>query len=197
MTRTVREITSGEWLIDGTPVKVGDGLVVACSSEAVVEELPEGAYDEWTQANGSNWPMQGDIREFDGVEYVSQINFNVWAPTTYSRGWKRRDAAADGSWEPDVYVTAGTFLDHEGKRYVVNISHTTQEDWEPGIVLNLFSKVLDEVPGNVWQAGIQVTTDETYFYPDLNGTEWRVVQSHTTQAGWEPPNVPALWTEIV
>src|SRR5690625_1583336 len=25
------------------------------------------------------------------------------------------------------------------------------------------------------------------------GVTYRVVQAHTTQAGWEPPNVPALW----
>ena len=28
------------------------------------------------------------------------------------------------------------------------------------------------------------------------GKLWRCVQAHTSQAGWEPENVPALWTEI-
>ena len=26
-----------------------------------------------------------------------------------------------------------------------------------------------------------------------NGTQYRCRQAHTTQAGWEPTNVPALW----
>ena len=25
---------------------------------------------------------------------------------------------------------------------------------------------------------------------------YRCVQAHTSQSGWEPPNVPALWTEV-
>ena len=25
---------------------------------------------------------------------------------------------------------------------------------------------------------------------------YKCVQAHTSQAGWEPPNVPALWTEV-
>lgn len=28
------------------------------------------------------------------------------------------------------------------------------------------------------------------------GKLWRCVQAHTSQAGWEPENTPALWTEI-
>ena len=30
----------------------------------------------------------------------------------------------------------------------------------------------------------------------FNGTLYRCEQAHTSQAGWEPPNVPALWTEV-
>src|SRR5262245_59911328 len=26
-----------------------------------------------------------------------------------------------------------------------------------------------------------------------NGVDYRCLQAHTSQAGWEPPNVPALW----
>ena len=29
-----------------------------------------------------------------------------------------------------------------------------------------------------------------------NGQTWRCIQAHTTLAGWEPPNVPALWTMV-
>lgn len=29
-----------------------------------------------------------------------------------------------------------------------------------------------------------------------NGKLWRVVQAHTAQIGWEPVNVPSLWTEV-
>lgn len=29
-----------------------------------------------------------------------------------------------------------------------------------------------------------------------NGRLWRVVQAHTSQTGWEPENVPAMWESI-
>ncbi len=29
-----------------------------------------------------------------------------------------------------------------------------------------------------------------------NGKLYRCEQEHTSQIGWEPPNVPALWTEV-
>ena len=41
-----------------------------------------------------------------------------------------------------------------------------------------------------WQPNISVERGETVTY---DGTEYEALQSHTTQAGWEPPNVPALW----
>lgn len=50
----------------------------------------------------------------------------------------------------------------------------------------------------------------TEFYPEWSASQaytagykvqhggklWRCVQAHTEQAGWEPENTPALWTEI-
>ena len=39
----------------------------------------------------------------------------------------------------------------------------------------------------------------TYVLTDrvrYSGKLYKCVQSHTSQTGWEPPNVPALWTEV-
>ena len=41
--------------------------------------------------------------------------------------------------------------------------------------------------GTAYTVGYKVRKD---------GKLWRVVQAHTAQAGWEPENTPALWTEI-
>src|SRR5579872_6621957 len=30
----------------------------------------------------------------------------------------------------------------------------------------------------------------------FNGVEYKCIQSHTSQVGWEPPNVPALWQPV-
>lgn len=34
------------------------------------------------------------------------------------------------------------------------------------------------------------------FKVQRSGKLWRCIQAHTAQAGWEPENTPALWTEI-
>lgn len=41
--------------------------------------------------------------------------------------------------------------------------------------------------GTDYAAGIRVRYD---------GKLYRCEQAHTSQAGWEPPSVPALWTEV-
>ncbi|HEY9249252.1 MAG TPA: carbohydrate-binding protein [Rariglobus sp.] len=45
-----------------------------------------------------------------------------------------------------------------------------------------------------WQTQIAVKVGERYAYA---GSTYEVVQAHTTQSGWEPPNVPALWVRVV
>ncbi|RCG22745.1 chitinase [Sphaerisporangium album] len=42
-------------------------------------------------------------------------------------------------------------------------------------------------PNTAYTAGTIVT---------YNGVDYRCVQSHTSLVGWEPPNVPALWTPV-
>lgn len=44
-----------------------------------------------------------------------------------------------------------------------------------------------------WEAGLTVAAGERLQWQDKL---YRVVQAHTTQAGWEPDKTPALFTEI-
>lgn len=44
-----------------------------------------------------------------------------------------------------------------------------------------------------WAAGVDYATG---YKAQHNGRLWRCLQAHTSQAGWEPENVPALWEEI-
>lgn len=44
-----------------------------------------------------------------------------------------------------------------------------------------------------WYSGISYLADERVQY---NGKLYRCVQSHTSQADWEPNRTPALWTEV-
>lgn len=44
-----------------------------------------------------------------------------------------------------------------------------------------------------WVAGVAY---EVGFKVQRNGSLWRVLQAHTSQAGWEPENVASLWVMI-
>ena len=44
-----------------------------------------------------------------------------------------------------------------------------------------------------WVAGQDYTAG---YKVQHGGKLWRCLQTHTAQAGWEPENTPALWTEI-
>ena len=74
-------------------------------------------------------------------------------------------------------------------------AHTTQSGWLPDKVPALWHKVeiVHEDKMRVWQAGVNYATGDEVAYPDANGTLYACLQGHTALAGWEPPNVPALW----
>ncbi len=44
-----------------------------------------------------------------------------------------------------------------------------------------------------WQAWTAYTAGTLVTF---NGTTYKCIQSHTSQPGWEPPNVPALWQPV-
>jgi streptogrisin C len=49
-------------------------------------------------------------------------------------------------------------------------------------------------PGTgTWQPWVSYPVGAEVTY---NGQRYRAVQAHTSQPGWEPPNVPALWQPV-
>ncbi|MET7419245.1 carbohydrate-binding protein [Dactylosporangium sp. NPDC005555] len=45
--------------------------------------------------------------------------------------------------------------------------------------------------GGTWAPNTVYATGATVTY---GGRSYRCLQGHTSQVGWEPPNVPALWS---
>lgn len=72
----------------------------------------------------------------------------------------------------------------EAYRTKIETAAESQNDAEALESIELFKK---------WEAGMNVTAGQRYQHI---GKLWRVVQTHTTQADWEPQNTPALWTEV-
>ncbi|MEU6785538.1 glycosyl hydrolase family 18 protein [Nonomuraea angiospora] len=54
----------------------------------------------------------------------------------------------------------------------------------PPVSASAYAALAEWAPWTAYTAGTHVT---------YNGVEYECIQSHTSQPGWEPPNVPALW----
>ena len=72
---------------------------------------------------------------------------------------------------------------------------TWQGTWPPDTVPSLWRKVeiIHEDAVRVWAEGIDYLVGDEVAYPDADGMLYTCQQAHASQAGWEPPNTPALW----
>jgi hypothetical protein len=95
-------------------------------------------------------------------------------------------------WQPGLEVAVGDVFQWDRTLVECIQAHTTQADWEPHLVPALWKVHRTDSGGGpiAWTAGITVAVDELVLY---GGQTYKVVQAHTTQAGWEPPNTPALF----
>ena len=94
----------------------------------------------------------------------------------------------------DHNVLGQALTDAEGGRSWVE-HHTCHHDEVPPQPCQIEAKEFS--PDNStdeWQAGVDYVVGDRVMY---DGTEYECLQAHTSQTGWEPPNVPALWSSEV
>lgn len=149
---------------------------------------------QWTQPTGSEdaYPI-GSWAWLDGRIYQSTTPANVWQPGVF--GWRdktdiipqwRQPLGAGDEWKLNDEVL------HAAKHWK---SLNAANVWEPGAVGSeaLWLDITElappaEIPD--WAPGQVVIVGDLRMYL---GTAYRCKQAHTTQAGWTPPAVPALW----
>ena len=98
--------------------------------------------------------------------------------------------AATPEWKPGIAVDVGDTLQYDGSMFVVIQAHTTQADWIPGTTTQALYRRVQPEGSTAWQPDTDYVTGATCTY---NGGTYTCLQGHTSQTGWEPPNVPALW----
>ena len=98
--------------------------------------------------------------------------------------------AATPEWKPGIAVDVGDTLQYDGSMFVVIQAHTTQADWIPGTTTHALYRRVQPEGSTAWQPDTDYVTGATCTY---NGGTYTCLQGHTSQTGWEPPNVPALW----
>lgn len=98
-------------------------------------------------------------------------------------------------WQPGIEVKVGDVYTFGAFLWRCLQDHTTQGTWTPDLVPALWRKVeiITEDAVRVWAAGIDYVVGDEVAYPDENGTMYTCQQAHTSQTGWEPLVVPALW----
>lgn len=106
------------------------------------------------------------------------------------------DDIVDMLWDAGLVVMQGETVIYKDTEYEVIQTHMTQINWTPDIVPALYAvKQIEPEPGTtpMWIAGERVDAGDRRIY---HWEQYECLQSHTTQTGWEPPNVLALWKLI-
>jgi len=99
------------------------------------------------------------------------------------------------AWIASAYADAGeTPAEHLEAWWAATVAGTAAnvQRWEQTAAAQAATSAVQEMlTPPVWKAGLTVEIGETYYH---EGTIYSVTQAHTTQAGWEPPAVPALFS---
>ncbi len=140
---------------------------------------------------------------------VLDVGGSVYAPALIHADSEPAFLAAVVAAAPDVLawiageqVTKGMYRTHNGQTWKAASTHVTQTDWQPGAAgVFLWALVEEEPAPGEWAVGVSYVGDNTAGAGNgdvvtYNGTTYRCLQSHTSQAGWTPPVVPALWAVV-
>lgn len=125
----------------------------------------------------------------DFIEAESEQELlNACAPIDFT-DWNELPPPPEGS-EQGQWVEAGPYS-YEGDLINCIQSHN-RTIYPPQETPALFNWALDE-SNPEWQIGVPYEVDYECTYENI---EYKCRQAHTSQAGWTPPVVPALWLEI-
>lgn len=109
----------------------------------------------------------------------------------------RPDATGPAEWVAGEQVDVGTRRTYEGTVYEAIQAHVTQSDWTPPATPALWRVVEDEEPPGPgvpdWSYPVAYAIGDHVMYA---GIEYVCRQAHTSQAGWTPPAVLALWLPV-
>jgi hypothetical protein len=97
------------------------------------------------------------------------------------------------SWQENVSYQTGSIVEYNGNNYKCIQKHTSQSDWTPDTTQSLWRPIAEPSTTDEWQSGVSYSVGDQVVY---NSIMYECLQAHTSQLGWEPPNVPALWSEL-
>jgi hypothetical protein len=123
-----------------------------------------------------------------------------WTPPVAKSLFKRFYEPTDSPWpwaQPtgahDAYPI-GAKVTYKGYTWQSNINANV---WEPGSVgaETLWINLTPPPVSPNWAVGVAYKVNDQVIYVP-NGFTYKCLQAHTSQAGWNPPAVPALWKKL-
>ena len=98
-------------------------------------------------------------------------------------------------WRAGIAVQVGDVFTYKGALWRCIQPHTTQDDWAPDLTPALWHRVEIIAGGavRVWEKGIAYAVGDVVAFPKEDGAQYTCIQAHTSQEGWEPPAISALW----
>lgn len=101
-----------------------------------------------------------------------------------------RDNSDQLEWIVGEQVEVGWMRIYNDIKYEVIQAHQTQEDWTPPATPALWKIYVDPLIVSEWTYPVGYVVGQIVTY---QGLTYKCLQAHTSQAGWTPPIVPALW----
>jgi len=93
-------------------------------------------------------------------------------------------------------VTVGMHRLYGGIEYVCLQAHVTQADWTPPLTPALWQVYTPPPPPeSEWTYPVAYAIGDIVWY-GTPSDRYQCRQAHTSQAGWTPPAVPALWLRL-
>ncbi|MFF4771769.1 alpha-lytic protease prodomain-containing protein [Microtetraspora fusca] len=174
----------------------------------------------WVYSNGANLPVRGANVAIEGASVCRSGSTTGWhcgtvqqrnSSVTYQEGTVYEVTRTNVCAEPGD--SGGSFISGDQAQGVTsggtgNCSSGGTTYFQPvGEILSTYGLTLkveggggnpspspsNPPGGTTWQANTSYAAGATVTY---GGVTYRCLQGHTSMAGWEPPNVPALWQRV-
>ena len=143
----------------------------------VLNETPEGGVPKWQQPDSTNAYMTGDRVIFEGKEYESLIDNNVWSPSANPDSWKLIEEVVEEETPEEPIIPEPIEPEPEPE---------PEEPTEPEQPDEPTEEVIPEwvQPGaaNPYNQGDKVMFEGQTYVSTINGNVW---SPSTYPAGWQ------------
>lgn len=141
--------------------------------------------------------VDGDLVHYKGKTYIARVPLHsVNNPADASTVWMLyydplRNVATN--WYDEGVYNVGELVHYNGNIYKCKYQHNAIASWTPVTAFTLWEKVnqlftsIRPMPWETWtsyEVGARVVYD---------GVSYECTSTHTSQPGWDPVSVPALW----